>query len=105
MFQWTAEAIAAGNPPSPFYDVSCVCAVGGLTWRPGGAPDGLCACCWWANGPGAEPHRVPADYLWVTRGGHEWPLCVGCCAMWRAHARPDAHDTPARITQGGAMRG
>ena len=58
----------------------------------------LCDCCLHIRRVGEDsPRRVPAAYIWTTPHGHEVPLCVSCCAHWRANAVEDPELLPVRV--------
>lgn len=60
----------------------------------------LCECCahCWRDVDGQmAPLRVPAVYVWTSRNGHDWPLCVRCAALWRRNAVEDADLAPLRV--------
>lgn len=56
----------------------------------------LCDCCLHIYAPGRDRH-VPATYMWISRVGNKIPLCVSCCASWRANAVEDPDLQAARI--------
>lgn len=65
----------------------------------------FCECCLHIRRAGeTKPRRVPTAYVWTTQGGHEIPLCVSCCAHWRANGAEDPALLPARIRSAGEAR-
>jgi hypothetical protein len=58
----------------------------------------FCDCCLhFVRAGDARPRRIPAAYVWTLPTGHEVPLCVSCCAHWRANADVDRSLSPLRI--------
>lgn len=50
----------------------------------------------WSHNP--DVHH-PARYLWHCTNGNVVPLCIECCAAWRANAEEEPTLAPARITE------
>lgn len=42
---------------------------------------------------------IPAAYVWHAAIGNQIPLCVECCARWRANAEAGAADPPTKIEE------
>lgn len=53
--------------------------------------------CWAHSTDAGGDVNVPAAYVWHTAIGNEVPLCVACCAAWRADAAIGVCEQPTCI--------